>query len=173
MIFAVYRRRQSSLRDSRQQVLPPGSEQVAAGYVMYGPSTLLVYTSCEGVNGFTLDPSVGEFVLSHAEIRCPLRGNYLSANLAHLPHWHRNIQKYVEYLTGNDLPEGRCYSLRDTGAFVADLHRILLSGGIFLYPGDSEHPTGKLRLLRVRPFGPPHRTCRWRLEQRYVPHTRH
>jgi fructose-1,6-bisphosphatase I len=147
MIFALYRRPVGSLGDSLQQVLPRGSEQVAAGYVMYGPSTLLVYTSCAGVNGFTLDPSVGEFLLSHPEIRCPVRGNYLSANLAHLPHWHRNIQRYVEYLTGSDLPEARRYSLRYTGAFVADLHRILLSGGIFFYPGNSEHPTGKLRLL--------------------------
>jgi len=147
MIFAVYRRREGSLRDSLQQVLPRGSEQVAAGYVMYGPSTLLVYTSSAGVNGFTLDPNVGEFLLSHVELRCPVRGNYLSANLAHLSHWHRNIQRYVEYLISNDPPEGRRHSLRYTGAFVADFHRILLSGGIFFYPGDSEHPTGKLRLL--------------------------
>jgi fructose-1,6-bisphosphatase I len=147
MIFAVYRRREDWLRDSLQQVLPQGSEQVAAGYVMYGPSTLLVYTSCAGVNGFTLDPDLGEFLLSHAELHCPKRGNYLSANLAHLPHWHRNIQRYVEYLTSNNSPEGRRRSLRYTGAFVADLHRILVSGGIFFYPGDREHPTGKLRLL--------------------------
>jgi fructose-1,6-bisphosphatase I len=147
MIFAVYRRRVGSLRDSLHQVLPRGSEQVAAGYVMYGPNTLLVYTSCAGVNGFTLDPSVGEFLLSHAAIRCPVRGDYLSANLAHLPHWHRDIQKYVEYLTSDDSPETRRYSLRYTGAFVADLHRIFVSGGIFLYPADCEHPTGKLRLL--------------------------
>jgi fructose-1,6-bisphosphatase I len=146
MIFAVYRRREGWLRDSLQQVLPKGSEQVAAGYVMYGPSTLLVYTSCAGVNGFTLDPNLGEFLLSHAEVRCPKRGNYLSANLAHLPHWHRNIQKYVEYLTSNNLPDSR-RSLRYSGAFVADLHRILVSGGIFFYPADREHPTGKLRLL--------------------------
>jgi fructose-1,6-bisphosphatase I len=147
MIFAVYRRREGSVRDNLQQVIPQGSEQVAAGYVMYGPSTLLVYTSCAGVNGFTLDPNLGEFLLSHPELRCPKRGNYLSTNLAHLPHWHHNIQRYVEYLTSNNLPEGRRRSLRYTGAFVADLHRILVSGGIFLYPADCENPTGKLRLL--------------------------
>jgi fructose-1,6-bisphosphatase I len=147
MIFAVYRRRPESPSDGLQQVRRRGSEQVAAGYVIYGPSTLLVYTSSAGVNGFTLDPNVGDFLLSHVELRCPVRGNYLSANLAHLPHWPRNIQKYVEYLTSTDSPEGRRYSLRYTGAFVADFHRILLSGGIFFYPGDSEHPTGKLRLL--------------------------
>ena len=143
-IFAVYRRRDNSRSD---QFRRRGSEQVAAGYVMYGPSTLLVYTSCAGVNGFTLDPGLGEFLLSHVELRCPVRGNYFSANLGHLKQWHPNIQRYVEYITGNDTSMGHSYSLRYTGAFVADLHRILVSGGIFFYPGDPDHPMGKLRLL--------------------------
>jgi fructose-1,6-bisphosphatase I len=146
-IFAVYRRRENSPRSNWLQVLRRGSEQVAAGYVMYGPSTLLVYTSCAGVNGFTLDPNLGEFLLSHVDIRCPVRGDYFSANLGHLHEWHPNIRRYVEYLTSNDSSTGRSYSLRYTGAFVADLHRCLISGGIFFYPGDTKHPTGKLRLL--------------------------
>jgi fructose-1,6-bisphosphatase I len=146
-IFAVYRRRGNSGSGDWLQVLRRGSEQVAAGYVMYGPSTLLVYTSGAGVNGFTLDPNLGEFLLSHSDIRCPARGNYFSANLGHLQQWHPNIRKYVEYLTSNGSSTARSYSLRYTGAFVADLHRCLISGGIFFYPGDAEHPTGKLRLL--------------------------
>jgi len=142
-IFAVYRRRENS----RDEFLRRGSEQVAAGYVMYGPSTLLVYTSCAGVNGFTLDPELGEFLLSHVEIRCPTRGNYFSANLGNLHQWHPNIQRYVEGLTGRGTSKGRSHSLRYTGAFVADLHRILVSGGIFFYPADLDHRVGKLRLL--------------------------
>jgi fructose-1,6-bisphosphatase I len=146
-IFAIYRRRENSPSGDWLQVLRRGSEQVAAGYVMYGPSTLLVYTSCAGVNGFTLDPNLGEFLLSHFDIRCPARGDYFSANLGHLHQWHPNIRRYVEYLTSNDSSTGRSYSLRYTGAFVADFHRCLISGGIFFYPDDPEHPTGKLRLL--------------------------
>src|SRR6185437_15892726 len=145
-IFALYRRRGDSPREDSPPVRWRGSEQVAAGYVMYGPSTLLVYTSRTGVNGFTLDPNVGEFLLSHANIRCPVRGNYLSANLAHLRRWPSSVQKYIEYLTG-DASTARPHSLRYTGALVADLHRILVSGGIFFYPGNHQQPTGKLRLL--------------------------
>jgi fructose-1,6-bisphosphatase I len=101
-IFAVYRRRENSRSGDWLQVLRRGSEQVAAGYVMYGPSTLLVYTSYAGVNGFTLDPNLGEFLLSHSDIRCPVRGSYFSANLGHLQQWHPNIRRYVEHLTSND-----------------------------------------------------------------------
>jgi fructose-1,6-bisphosphatase I len=99
------------------------------------------------VNGFTLDPNLGEFLLSHSDIRCPARGKYFSANLGHLQQWRPNIRRYVEYLTSNGSSIGRSYSLRYTGAFVADLHRCLISGGVFFYPGDAEDPTGKLRLL--------------------------
>jgi fructose-1,6-bisphosphatase I len=145
-IFALYHRRGDSTSGDLQPIRWRGSEQVAAGYLLYGPSTLLVYTSRTGVNGFTLDPNVGEFLLSHANIRCPVRGNYVSANLAQLRRWPPNVQKYVEYLTGAASTD-RPRSLRYTGAFVADLHRILISGGIFFYPGDRKQPTGKLRLL--------------------------
>jgi fructose-1,6-bisphosphatase I len=143
-IFAIYRRRENSPGD---ESVRRGADQVAAGYVMYGPSTLLVYSSRAGVNGFTLDPQLGEFLLSHSDIRCPSRGKFFSANLGNLHKWHPNVQKYVEYLNGNGSSEGHSYSLRYTGAFVADLHRILVSGGVFFYPGDSGHKMGKLRLL--------------------------
>lgn len=146
-IFSVYRRRESYRGDDLRQALRRGSEQVAAGYIMYGPSTLLVYTSSADVNGFTLDPCIGEFLLSHEQIRCPARGDYFSANLAHLDHWTPSVQRYVRCLTSRDSSTVRRYSLRYTGAFVADFHRILISGGIFLYPADKEYPTGKLRLL--------------------------
>jgi fructose-1,6-bisphosphatase I len=146
-IFAVYRRREDCPKDDPRQVLRRGSEQVAAGYIMYGPSSILVYTSSAGVNGFTLDPDIGEFLLSHEQIRCPARGDCFSANLAHLRRWPQSVQKYVQHLTGGESPDGGRYSLRYTGAFVADLHRILIAGGVFLYPGDNGHPAGKLRLL--------------------------
>jgi fructose-1,6-bisphosphatase I len=145
-IFALHRRRKNSPGDDAAHVDFCGSEQVAAGYVLYGPSTVLVYTSSAGVIGFTLDPELGEFLLSHADIRCPSRGNYFGANLGNLHQWYPGTRKYVEHLTSDKVSE-RTYSLRYTGAFVADFHRILLSGGIFFYPGDPKHPAGKLRLL--------------------------
>ena len=146
-IFGVYRRYYDSSEGHFSKVLRRGAEQVAAGYVMYGPSAVLVYTSGMGVNGFTLDPNLGEFILSHPDMRCPIRGRLFSANLGNLHQWHLNIRKYVEYLTTNDGSPGRPYSLRYTGALVADLHRSLISGGIFFYPSDPNHLNGKLRLL--------------------------
>jgi fructose-1,6-bisphosphatase I len=146
-IFGVYRRRDDSPEGHFSKVLRRGSEQVAAGYVMYGPGALLVYSSGSGVTGFTLDPNLGEFILSHPDIRCPVRGRLFSANLGNFYQWNPNIRKYVEYLTTNDGSPGRPYSLRYTGALVADFHRSLISGGIFFYPSDAKHLNGKLRLL--------------------------
>jgi fructose-1,6-bisphosphatase I len=146
-IFAIYRRPDNSPKNDLLQVIRRGSEQVAAGYVMYGPCTVLVYTSFGAVNEFTLEPVVGEFFLSRPEMRCPARGKYFSANLGNLPQWPAGIRSYVEYLTGKSSPAGRAYSLRYTGAFVADIHRILISGGIFFYPANAGESTGKLRLL--------------------------
>jgi fructose-1,6-bisphosphatase I len=130
-----------------EEVLRPGSEQVAAGYVMYSNSTLLVYTAGHGAHGFTLDRELGEFILSHENIRCPARGHYYSANLGKFYEWPAEIRKYIEYLTDHDASTRRPYSLRYSGALVGDLHRSLIEGGIYFYPPDTGHPTGKLRLM--------------------------
>ena len=146
-IFGIYRKTTSGQNESAEDLLRRGSEQVAAGYVMYGPSTLLVYTCGAGVNGFTLDPSLGEFLLSHEDIRCPSRGHYYSGNMGYYHSWHRNIREFIDYLTEHDAATHRPYSLRYSGALVADVHRSLLEGGLYFYPADSEHKDGKLRLL--------------------------
>ena len=146
-IFGIYRRPENSPKDDLMQVIRRGSEQVAAGYIMYGPSTVMVYTSFGAVNEFTLEPVLGEFFLSHPDMRCPARGKYFSANLGNLPQWPAGVRNYVEYLTAKGSPAGRVYSLRYTGAFVADIHRILISGGIFFYPANAGEAVGKLRLL--------------------------
>lgn len=146
-IFGIYRRLTNGPQDGLEDVLRKGSDQVAAGYVMYGPSTVLVYSSGHGVNGFTLDHDIGEFLLSHANIRCPARGHTFSANLGHLNEWHPNIRQFIQHLGEADADSHRPYSLRYTGALIADVHRGLLEGGFYCYPGDASHPNGKLRLL--------------------------
>ena len=124
-------------------------EQVVAGYFVYGPSTMLVYTAGPraGVHGFTLDPGIGEFLLSHPDIRIPRRGRTWSANDGNLATWDEGPRRYVEALRRVDPAHGRPYSLRYSGALVSDVHRILLKGGVFLYPSGKEMPGGKLRLL--------------------------
>jgi fructose-1,6-bisphosphatase I len=146
-IFGVYRRVSTGSHAIEPDLFRKGSEQVAAGYVLYGPSTVLVYTCGDGVDGFTLDDELDEFLLSHDNIRCPARGHYYSANLGHYREWHPNIQRFIEYLTAHDRTTHRPYSLRYTGALVADVHRSLLEGGLYFYPPDAEHQAGKLRLL--------------------------
>ncbi|MBI3328921.1 MAG: class 1 fructose-bisphosphatase [Nitrospinae bacterium] len=146
-IFGIYRRVTTGPHETARDLLRKGSEQVAAGYAMYGPSTILVYTCGDGVTGFTLDLDLGEFLLSHENIRCPPQGHYYSANLGHYHEWHPNIQQFVEYVTGHDPATHRPYSLRYTGALVADVHRSLLEGGLYFYPPDMEHKEGKLRYL--------------------------
>ena len=146
-IFGIYRRRKSGPVDPVSEVLRKGAEQVAAGYVMYSTSTVLVYACGHGVFGFTLDREVGEFLLSHDNIRCPGRGHYYSANLARSVDWHPNLRKYVNYLNENDPHTSRPYSLRYTGALVADVHRSLIEGGLYFYPPDTGHKDGKLRLV--------------------------
>jgi fructose-1,6-bisphosphatase I len=127
--------------------LPSGSKIVASGYVLYGPSTLLVYTTGDGAFGFTLDSGQGEFLLTHDRIRCPERGKYYSANLGSRRGWHPNIGRYLDWVTESDPATGRPYSLRYIGALVADLHRSLIEGGLYFYPGTEKKPDGKLRLL--------------------------
>jgi len=127
--------------------IQPGRNQLCAGYVMYGSSTMLVYTTGQGVHGFTFEPSVGEFLLSHPNIRTPDRGHIYSVNEGNYARWSDGVKRYVDWLKMDDGATGRPYSARYVGSLVADFHRNLLYGGIFLYPGDSKNPRGKLRVL--------------------------
>ncbi|MGD1073193.1 MAG: class 1 fructose-bisphosphatase [Bryobacteraceae bacterium] len=130
-----------------ENALRKGSDQILAGYVMFSTSTLLVYATEHGVNGFTLDRELGEFLLSHEDIKCPPRGHYYSANLGHSHEWPVGVRNYLQWVTADDKENNRPYSLRYTGALVADLHRSLIDGGLYFYPPDPKHPEGKLRLL--------------------------
>ena len=144
--FSILRRPEGvSLSDPEQWVLQPGSKQVAAGYVVYGSSTILVYSVGNGVHGFTLDPAVGAYILSHPNIRMPEQGNYYSVNEAYCDSFPARYKEFFDRLRGGVL--GRKYSSRYIGSMVADFHRTLLKGGIFLYPPTHENPGGKLRLL--------------------------
>jgi fructose-1,6-bisphosphatase I len=127
--------------------LQPGERQVCAGYVMYGSSTMLVYTTGQGVHGFTFEPNIGEFLLSHPNIRTPTRGRIYSTNEGHYFRWSDGPKRYVDWLKMDDVATGRPYSSRYVGSLVADFHRNLLYGGIYLYPGDDRNPHGKLRVL--------------------------
>jgi fructose-1,6-bisphosphatase I len=145
-IFSIYRRTSMEGHGTLADVLQPGRHQIAAGYVMYGSSVMLVYTTGQGVHGFTLDPTIGEFVLSHPNIRTPDTGKYYSVNESYFGRWSKGMQRAVRGLHG-DLPEriaGK--NSRYIGALVADFHRNLVSGGVFLYPGEISRPEGKLRL---------------------------
>ena len=150
-IFSIYRRRSRSGPATVDDFLQPGREQVAAGYYVYGSSTMLVYTAGNGVHGFTLDPSTGEFRMSHAAIRIPERGRIYSCNEGNSDTWDPATRAYVQALKTRDPERGRPYSARYVGSLVADFHRNLLRGGIFLYPADRRDPTvepkGKLRLM--------------------------
>jgi fructose-1,6-bisphosphatase I len=146
-IFSVYLARDPRHPDPSSDILRKGAEQIAAGYVIYGPSTVLVYTSGNGVHGFTLDPEIGEFLLSHQDIRIPPRGKTYSVNQGNYHDWTPETQRYIDYLLEKDPKDGRPYSLRYVGTLVADFHRTLLDGGIFLYPASKKSPEGKLRLL--------------------------
>lgn len=147
-IFCIYKR--VSLPGGLCQLadfLQHGVDQVAAGYVIYGSSTMLVYTTGHGVNGFTLDPSIGEFCLSHPDITIPKSGTTYSVNQGNYSKFKKSVQKFISYCSEDDEKTGRPYSLRYVGSLVADIHRNLLKGGIFMYPSTSSLPNGKLRLL--------------------------
>ena len=146
-IFSILPRITQTGPGCREDVLQPGARQLAAGYVMYGSSTMLVYTTGLGVHGFTFEPSLGEFLLSHSGIRTPERGRIYSVNESNYFQWSEGVKRYVDWLKQPDPPSGRPYSARYIGSLVADFHRNLLYGGIFLYPGDQRNPGGKLRLL--------------------------
>ncbi len=144
-IFSIYRIDSDVHEDTGRFILQPGICQCAAGYVLYGPSTVLVYTTGHGVYGFTLDPNVGAFVLSHENLKIPEKGKYYSCNEANVDEFPPHYRTYLNHLKGNRTGNG--YGSRYIGSLVADFHRTLLKGGVFLYPPTDAHPSGKLRLL--------------------------
>lgn len=146
-IFSIYRRLDENTPVSVNDFLQPGSRQVAAGYIIYGSSTMLVYTTGNGVNGFTLDPSIGTFCLSHPNIRIPADGKIYSVNEGNLNQMTNGVRDYISYCQQEDKATSRPYSSRYIGSLVADFHRNLLKGGIYIYPGTQKAPNGKLRLL--------------------------
>jgi len=149
-IFSIHRRQSQGKQGTLQDVLQPGNSLVAAGYIIYGSSTMMVYSTGAGVHGFTLDPSVGEFFLSHENIRIPEKSKYFSVNEGNYHYWAPEMREYVQYLKEIDEDSGRPYSSRYIGTLVADFHRNLITGGVFLYPRDCRNPDkpkGKLRLL--------------------------
>lgn len=147
-IFSVHRKISDHPRGSLQDCLQPGRKQVAAGYVVYGSSTMLVYTTGAGVHGFTLDPSIGEFLLSHPDIRIPTPPQRIySVNEGNTTRWAEGQRRLVEHLKGADGSNSDPFCARYIGSLVADFHRTLLYGGVFMYPADTRNPNGKLRLL--------------------------
>jgi len=145
-IFSIRRRGKGSAAD----LLRPGREQIAAGYILFGPAVLFVYTSGEGVHLFTLDPGIGEFLLTERQVRMPARGRGYAVNEGRSRGWAPEVRAFVDYLKEKDGPSGRPYSTRYSGSMVADVHRFLLEGGIYLYPADAAEegkPKGKLRVL--------------------------
>ncbi|MDB5253074.1 MAG: fructose 1,6-bisphosphatase [Flaviaesturariibacter sp.] len=153
-IFAVYRRLTPlGSPVTLEDFLQPGNKQVAAGYVVYGSSTMLVYATRRGVNGFTLDPSIGEFCLSHPDIKCPEQGTIYSVNHGHFFRYDDGVKKYINTCQNKTKENGGPYTQRYIGSMVADVHRNLIKGGLFMYPGTTDKPRGKLRLLyEANPF---------------------
>ncbi len=146
-IFSIYRRKSEKGKCTAEDFFQKGVEQVAAGYVLYGSSTMLVYTTGEGVNGFTLDPSIGTFCLSHPNIKIPNDSKTYSINQGNFIKFPEGVKQFIKYCQEDDKATNRPYGLRYIGSMVADLHRNLLKGGIFIYPSTTSSPKGKLRLL--------------------------
>jgi len=147
-IFSIYKRvSPDNQPGTTEDCLQPGHQQVAAGYVIYGSSTMMVYTAGNGTHGFTLDPAFGEYILSHKNIQTPKKSKIYSINEGNYLYWHPGLKKYIKYLQDEDESTNRPYSSRYIGSMVADIHRNLLYGGIFMYPSDSRNPNGKLRLM--------------------------
>ena len=146
-IFSVLQRKDTNKTVTKEEFFVAGKEQVAAGYVIYGSSTMLVYTTGNGVNGFTLDPSIGEFCLSHPNIQTPVTGEIYSVNEANLNTMSKGVKKYVSFCQQLDNNNKRTHTARFMGSLVADFHRNLLKGGIYIYPKTTAAPLGRLRLL--------------------------
>lgn len=146
-IFSIYRRKSTDGIATIDDILQNGTEQVAAGYIIYGSSTMLVYTTGKGVNGFTLDPSIGEFCLSHPEMKIPKNGTIYSINEGYYSHFPDGVKKFIKYCQVEDKTTKRPYTSRYIGSMVGDLHRNMIKGGIFIYPVTSQSPNGKLRLV--------------------------
>jgi fructose-1,6-bisphosphatase I len=148
-IFSFYKRIDDNSNEpgNLQDVLQPGYKQVASGYALYGSSTVFVYTTGYGVNVFTYDPTVGEFLLTNENLKIPKRGKYYSTNEGYYNRWSPNLQKYFEYIKVQDPESMRPYMSRYIGTGVADIHRTLIYGGVYIYPEDSFMPQGKLRLV--------------------------
>ncbi|MDZ4794641.1 MAG: class 1 fructose-bisphosphatase [Bacteroidota bacterium] len=153
-IFAVYRRvTPIGTVVTEEDFLQPGNQQVAAGYVVYGSSTMMVYATRRGVNGFTLDPSIGEWTLSHPDIKCPETGKIYSVNHGNFFQYSEGVRDYIQTCQRKDKTNGGPYTQRYIGSMVSDVHRNLIKGGIFMYPGTTDKPKGKLRLLyECNPF---------------------
>lgn len=147
-IFSIYRRiSQVGEALTQEDLLQTGLRQVAAGYIIYGSSTMLVYTTGKGVNGFTLDPSIGEFCLSHPNMKIPTQGQIYSVNEGNYLKFPQGVKNYIKYCQEEDAASNRPYTSRYIGSMVADIHRNLLLGGVFIYPQTAVQPKGKLRLM--------------------------
>ena len=153
-IFSIYKRfSPKGTLVTKDDFLQSGINQVAAGYIVYGSSTMLVYATRRGVNGFTLDPSIGEFCLSHPNIKCPETGKFYSVNHGNFFQYHEGVKKYINRCQNKSVEDGGPYTQRYIGSMVADVHRNLIKGGIFMYPLTLDKPKGKLRLLyECNPF---------------------
>ncbi len=153
-IFGIYRRKtEIGTVVTEEDFLQAGSQQVAAGYIVYGSSTMLVYATRRGVNGFTLDPSIGEWTLSHPDIKCPDIGKIYSVNHGNFFQYSEGVRNYIQTCQRKDKTTGGPYTQRYIGSMVSDVHRNLIKGGIFMYPGTTDKPKGKLRLLyECNPF---------------------
>lgn len=153
-IFSVYRRvSELGKPATKEDFLQPGNKQVAAGYVIYGSSTMLVYATRRGVNGFTLDQAVGEFTLSHPDMKCPESGKIYSVNHGNFFQYNEGVKQYITGCQKKNKTNGGPYTQRYIGSMVSDVHRNLIKGGIFMYPGTTDKPKGKLRLLyECNPF---------------------
>lgn len=146
-IFAIYRKINPVGVCDELDFLQPGRQLVAAGYIIYGSSTMMVYSTGNGVNGFTLDPSIGEFCLSHPNIQTPSKGSIYSVNESYWNKFSPGVNNFIRYCKDNDKATGRPFNSRYIGTLVSDFHRNLIKGGIFMYPATTSHPNGKLRLM--------------------------